>query len=259
MKIEVYLFGAAGSVEKKELEDINLAKLDSKQLLWINILERNEKMISKTASVLEMENVPLKSLLNVQERPKIDHFEKFYRFFIASVGMNSKGQPKRIPIDFLVGKNFVVTIHDGEVGYFEEFRQLEKGATQIGALNAESFVATLLNMHIVSYFRALEDLEQRVDELDDRILKTDMEDREFLAEMVALRACFAKLRRWFLPHRDVFYALSRPDFQTITDNESVRQFEQLNEHFENAVDMIESSRDTVLSLFDLYATATAQF
>ena len=32
----------------------------------------------------------------------------------------------------------------------------------------------------------------------------------------------------------------------------------LNVHFENAVDAIESARDTVLSLFELYATKSAQ-
>jgi magnesium transporter len=32
----------------------------------------------------------------------------------------------------------------------------------------------------------------------------------------------------------------------------------LNQHFENAVDAIESSRDTVLSLFDLFTTKAAQ-
>jgi Mg2+ and Co2+ transporter CorA len=32
----------------------------------------------------------------------------------------------------------------------------------------------------------------------------------------------------------------------------------LDQHFENAVDAIESSRDTVLSLFDLFTTKSAQ-
>ncbi|HEY0428661.1 MAG TPA: CorA family divalent cation transporter [Pyrinomonadaceae bacterium] len=255
MQIAVYLYDAKGSdAELKKLEDVNLKKLNDKQLLWIDILKRDEKTIEPTISALQMENVPVKTILNVSERPKIDKFEDFYRLFIVSVEVGKEGKLKRIPIDFLVGKNYVVSIHDGEVDYFKEFRAREKGETQIGELDAESFIATLLDLHIVSYFRALEDIEIRVDRFDEKVLKVEMETQDFLSEMVTLRQSVSKLRRWFLPHRDVFYALSRPDFTQIADSDSIEHFKMLNQHFESAVDAIEDSRETVLSVFDLYAT-----
>ena len=90
--------------------------------------------------------------------------------------------------------------------------------------------------------------------MDEEILRKDLEDEQFLKQMVRLRGEVSKLRRWFLPHRDVFYSLARPDFKEIADSDSFENFKTLNEHFESAVDSIESSRDTVLSLFDLYTT-----
>ena len=256
MENKIYLYDADGSDKEIGFADVSLEKLNDKQLVWINLLQREEEIISQAVSALKMKNVPCKSILNVSERPKIDKFDSFYRFFIISVKMNEDGRIERIPIDFLVGKNYIVTIHQGEVDYFEEFREREKGETQIGRLDAESFVATLLDLHIVSYFRVLEEIERRVDRFDNRILKRDLNDDEFLREMVGLRSDVSKLRRWFLPHRDVFYALSRPDFRQISESDS-KDFEMLNQHFENAVDSIESSRDTVLSLFDLFATKNA--
>ena len=236
---------------------IDLKKLNKDRLIWIDILEREKKTIDQTISVLEIKNVPVKSILDVSERPKIDKFEDFFRFFIASVKTTDKGKVERVPIDFLVGRNFVVTIHDGEVDYFKEFREREKGETQIGELDAESFVAALLDLHIVSYFRVLEGIEFKVDKVDETVLKVDLDTEEFLAEMVELRSDVTKLRRWFLPHRDVFYAFSRPDFKQISESDSVAHFELLNRRFDMAVDAIESSRDTVLSVFDLYGTKSA--
>ncbi len=93
--------------------------------------------------------------------------------------------------------------------------------------------------------------------MDENILRRDLEDEEFLKQMVKLRNEVSKLRRWFLPHRDIFYLLSRPDFKQAADDDSLENFRQLNEHFESAVDSIESSRETVLSLFDLYTTKTS--
>jgi len=43
----------------------------------------------------------------------------------------------------------------------------------------------------------------------------------------------------------IFFALSHPDFKQIADSDSFESFRQLNEHFESAVDSIESSRCAV--------------
>jgi len=258
LQVKAYLYDSDGSDRNIDLERIESEKIGENQLLWINIAQREEETVKKVVSALSLKNVPLKSILNVSERPKIDVFEGFYRIYIVSVKAENSEKIERLPIDFLVGKNFVITIHNGKVDYFDELREREKGETNLGELDVESFITTLLDLHIVSYFRALEEIEERVDELDETVLQSELETHEFLAEMVRLRQTVSKLRRWFLPHRDVFYALSRPDFQQITGTDSAENFKMLNHHFESAVDAIESSRDTVLSLFDLYATKSAQ-
>lgn len=257
LEVVVYLYDAKGCDEEIGLEEVNLEKMHDKQLLWINVLKRDEETIKRTISALNIQDAPVKSFLDVTERPKLDKFENFYRFFIVSVQADKDDKVERVPIDFLVGKNYVLTIHDGEVEYFHEFRKREKGETQIGELDAESFIATLLDLHIVSYFRALEKLEIRVDRLDEKILRKDLDEEKFLHEVVELRRTASKLRRSFLPHRDVFYALSRSDFKQISESDSVEHFHRLNHHFESAVDAIEHSRDTIISIFELYTTKNA--
>lgn len=258
MEIKATLFDADNVNEIVEIERISLKNIKESQLLWVRIFRREQTILKKVCQALELKNVPLETILNEKERPKVDIFEHFYRFFIISVKLNKSEHEKRVPIDFLVGKNYIISISDGDVSYFNEFLEREKGERQIGTLDSESFVAALLDLHIVSYFRILEKIEDEVDKLDDRVLQTDMDDEEFLNQMVRLRNRVSKLRRWFLPHRDVFYALSRADFQNISKTDSTELFSRLGTHFENAVDAIESSRDTVLGLFDLYATKSAQ-
>lgn len=193
-------------------------------------------------------------LLDEQERPNLDKFENFYRLFINSVVIDKKNRLRRVPIDFLVANNIVISIQNGEVDYFKEFRNLEEGERHIGELDTESFLGSLLDMHVVSYYRAVEEIERVIDKFDERILTSELQDREFFSQMIGLRRDVSKLRRWLMPHRDVFYALSRPDFQKIAESDSAEHFEHLNHHFEGAVDAIENLRDTVLSLFDLYTT-----
>ncbi len=262
--IYAYLYDADGSDEEVHLKNVELKKLTGKKLLWVNILKRDEKLIRETAAKLDLTDLPVKSILDIEERPKIDKYEKFCRIFIISVAATKGakgtkgGKFKRVPIDFIVGDNFVLTIHDGDVDYFIEFRKREKGETRIGELNSQSFLISLLDLHILSYFRALETVEENVDKFDEKILKEDLKTSDFLAEMVGLRQNVSNLRRWLTPHRDVFYGLARPDFFPEDPKKAVDSFHLLNQHFESVVDSIEVGRDTVLSLFDLYATRSDQ-
>ena len=254
MKIKTYLYDANGKNQEIDFNQSICEKLNEKQLLWINILERKKELIEEVVKSLKFKNAPIKEILNETERPQLDKFENYYRIFINSVRFSEKERLKRVPIDFLVAKNVVISVQDGEVGYFEEFRNLEEGETHIGEMDAESFIATLLDLHVVSYYRAVEVIEQRVDKFDENILVSDLKDEEFFSKMIGLRRDVSKLRKWLMPHRDVFYALSRPDFDRIVNSDSAGHFQHLNHHFEGAVEAVESSRDTVLSLFDLYTT-----
>jgi magnesium transporter len=256
--VKAYLYDASGSDERVELSAVDVGSLDESKLLWVTVLKRDDAIIADVASQLGVEHIPVRSVVEGSSRPKVVKFGEFYHFSVNSVMLLAEGIPAKYPLDFVVGNNFVITIHDGEVDYFVDFRQREKGETQFGRLSAESFVATLLDLHIVSYFHALDVLEKRVDKLDSRILKKELETDEFVAEMVILRRDVSKLRRWLIPHRELIYSFLRADFQHIIDTGSLELYKTLESHFENAVDAIESSRETVLGAFDLYATKSSQ-
>jgi magnesium/cobalt transport protein CorA len=258
LDIVAYLYDAAGADQRVQPEDVDIRKLKDKQLLWINVRRREAETLRRVAEAIKLEDVPFHVVTKPETRPRIENYENFFRFSISSVRMEKDKSPETIIIDYIVGRNFVVTVHEGEIEYFEEFRKREKAETNIGELDAESFLATLLDLHIVSYFQAMEEIERRVDRFDESILRRDMDTNKFLADMVKMRRDVSDLRRWLLPHRDVFYSLTRADFRQIADSNSVDEFLRLNDHFENAVDAIEKARETVLGVFDLYATKSAQ-
>jgi magnesium transporter len=258
LEIKAYLYDAAGEDVEVQPEDVDIRKLKERQLLWINVLERDEETLRRVAEAVNLEGVPVRTVMRTEDRPRIENYENFFRFSISSVRMDESKSPEAVMIDYIVGRNFIVTVHEGEIEYFEEFRKREKGETEIGKLDAESFLATLLDLHIVSYFRAMEEIERRVDKFDESILKTDIDPDRLLSNMVKLRRDVSDLRRWLIPHRDVFYSLTRADFLQIAESDSVEEFKRLADHFENAVDAVERARETVLGVFELYATKSAQ-
>jgi Mg2+ and Co2+ transporter CorA len=256
--VRAYLYDAAGHDEEVSLDEVDIEQLEENQLLWVNVLRRDEGLLGDVTSRLKIEGVPCKTVVRDSGRLDIDRFDTFFRFCVDSVVTQKNSPPERLMVDYIVGKNYVVTVHQGEVEYFTEFRKREKGETPLGDLDAESFLATLLDLNIVSYFTAVDELERRVDETDERILKRELETEDFLKEMVGLRRNASMLRRWLMPHREIFYSLSRADFHQIAESDSAEQYRMLNQHFESAVEAVEHSRESVLSVFELYATKSAQ-
>ena len=256
--VKAYLYDAKGHDEEIGLDEVDVERLKENQLLWVSVHRRDEALLNTVTGKLNVNNVPCKKVIKDSGPLDIDRFESFFRFCVDSVVTEKDSSPERLMVDYIVGKNFVVTIHEGEVEYFEEFRKREKGETPLGKLEAEGFLATLLDLNIVSYFHAVDEIERRVDRVDELILKRDLETDQFLKDMVGLRRDVSKLRRWLVPHREIFYSLSRADFHQIAESESSEQYKMLNQHFENAVDAVENSRNSVLSVFDLYATKSAQ-
>jgi Mg2+ and Co2+ transporter CorA len=156
--VKAYLYDAAGSDEEIAPDDIDIENLEENQLLWVNVLKRDEGLLGQITTILKVENLPCRTVVDDSGRPDIGRFETFFRFCVDSVVTRKNASPERLMVDYIVGKNFVVTVHDGEVDYFADFRKRERGETQFGKLDAESFVATLLDLNIVSYFQALDEL-----------------------------------------------------------------------------------------------------
>lgn len=252
--VKAYLYDAEGTDREVAVDEVDVSELKDKQILWVIVLVRDEQVLRSVTNRLGVEDAPCSSIVDEHRRPELERHENFFRFSIDSVTTEKAESPNRQKIDFLVGENYILTVSNGEPEYFKEFRTREKGESMIGELEAESIVASLLDQNIVGYFRALNQLEGRIDSIDESVLKEDLDTETFLGEMVRLRSDASNLRRWLMPHREVYYALARPDFLQIAESTAAEHYRLLSQHFENAVDAVEHAREMVLGVFELYAT-----
>ena len=255
--VKAYLYDSRGKDEEIDIESADVSRLGDRQLLWINITRVDGDLLHQAVEKVGIQGLPRPHEKCDEGSPEVERYDEFFRFSVDSVLQKEEGGIEGCRVRYLVGKNYVVIMHDGRLGYFDEFREREKGESKLGDLDAESFVATLLDVSLVTYFKAMDDLEKRVDKLDEAVLKKDVDTDKFLERMVALRRETSNLRRWLMPQREVYYALARADFHQIAQSDSAEQYRTLSQHFEAAVDAIEHARETVISVFELYATKSS--
>lgn len=160
-----------------------------------------------------------------------------------------------IVLTIIAGSNYVVSIHAEPIPFIDELREREVGNSDLGVLSADSFVASLLDWHLGTYFDAVSDFEAADERLETAIL--DDTHHPCLQTLRSLRKAASRLRRMLSAHRGVFSALARPDFRPSAERESNEHFLTLDTHFQRALDAVEGTREIVIGSFELFSNQTA--
>jgi Mg2+ and Co2+ transporter CorA len=152
-------------------------------------------------------------------------------------------------------------VHEGGIDFMDELRAREKGDTGIGALSSESFVASLLDWLLNTYFQALELVVREIDSVEVHILGRRVAPSatsRLVAAMIQARRRVAEIRRLLISHRDVFYGLARPDFMATETPEVRPHFVALNARMERVEDDVDHTRELVVGAFELLSMRAAQ-
>jgi Mg2+ and Co2+ transporter CorA len=166
--------------------------------------------------------------------------------------------PPIVRLDFVVGKNWLVTVSEGPLSFLNDFRNRDRGETLIGKLSSAALAASLLDWHLTAYLAGVEDLEQWLDRLDMRLLSRRVSDQTLLRDILRGRQFVARIRRNLAPQRAVFYGLARPDFALVADSDAQEAFKSLERRFDRVIDSVEHGRELVQGSFDLFTTTVAE-
>jgi len=247
------LFDADGSDCEIAVATIDLAALSQRQLLWIDHPGPPPEALLRRLSLGDA----LPALLKGEARPMLQNFGDWFLLRVVAIARTQPLQFGGQVLTILVGRNFVVSLHQEPLDYVNQLLERERADTRIGVLSAESFTASLLDWQMATYFDAVTELEEEVDRLEVQLL-TQPILRERVPELAVLRRAASRLRRLLTPHRTVFGAMARPDFRPDDSEEEQAQLRTLNDRFERALDAIEAARELVIGSFELFASRTAQ-
>ena len=257
-RVRVRRFDADRKDQVTTLDKALSRKPSERQLLWIDIagdLEGDE--LERLTTGFELDPPTRRALETPGDRPHLGVHGGYLHLRIAAEPNDE--HPDETPwLDVVGGHNVVITSHRAPVGLLDDLDERIELDTSFGALDSGTFVASILDASVTSYFRAVDAIEDEVDRLDAKSLHDDGR-HELLDELVALRRRIARLRRVLTDHRQVFAALGGAEVAHVTDNpDSAPAFQAVAARFESAIGAVEASRDVLLGSFEVYMTRTAQ-
>src|SRR5688572_27271007 len=111
MSLQAYLYNADGTDQEIELDAKVVKKLNDRQLLWVDIVGREEKDFDSIASILKLNKQSVKNLLHPVDRPRLDIYSDYFQLYAIAVKQEKKLRYEPVPLDLFCGPNYVVTIH----------------------------------------------------------------------------------------------------------------------------------------------------
>lgn len=255
--LTLFVFDGRESRREEELR-ASLGRLGEDALLWLALRDPTEEEVAAVQKTFEFSDEQARRLLEQPSRASlVDSGEHMHLTLYVASGEG--GDPVLRPVECVLGPNWVVTAHEAEIEVLEEFRERAEGGGQVGALDSPSFVAAVVDWVVTSYFRAFEQVESELEELDAQVMSDipkDVSDK--LARLVELRRSIGTLRRALAPHREVIVALAHPELDLLSTETSAERFAAIESRVMQAVDAAREAKESTRGSFDLLVARIGQ-
>ena len=253
--LRAVLYDASGEDREVRLTANELPELGESQLLWIDIDTTRRKAVPKLTALLKAKGETAVALSPEAGSAAVRDYGRYFSIGIPVLAADT-GQ-ETVQLQCLASHGWVVTTHHGDAAFIPKFADHLRGDSELGQLDAPSFLANLLEWELNDYFQAVERVHADIDDIEDDVLAGQAAE-EVLTGLVTLRRHATRLRRSLTAQRPVFATLAHPGFHLLSDSEAAQDFALLSDRLEQAVQATDNAREMAIGAFDVLMTRTSQ-
>ncbi len=251
-KITLVTYGVDHFLEEevKSFDDC-ASRLKSNELTWVNVDGHpSQEFLKKMQEYLKIHPLLIEDLCT-EQRPKVEPYDNLLYLVLRSLYYD----PERVMIEneqisLIVGPTYVISFQEREhylSGYIKE--RIRSRKNRLHNISPDYLMYTLIDVVVDNYFEVLEKIAETVDDLEEQLITTS--DAQVLRDIHLLKRETIIMRKSIWPLREVISKLHRGDFEQISPNIHF-YLRDLYDHTIQVVDTIETFRDMISGILDLY-------
>lgn len=228
---------------------------DTPTVTWINVdgIHRTD-IIEKIGKRFLIHPLTLEDVLNTMQRPKLEGFGD-YSFMVLKMLYHDKrtGRLRAEQISILLCETCVISFQEYEGDVFDPIRnRLRKGQGRLRNMGVDFLVYALVDAIVDNCFGILERISEKVEGLEEVLVARPRP--ETLKTIHGLKRELILLRKSMWPLREVLGSLTRQDSPGIQEATAI-YFRDVYDHTVQVIDTIETLREMVSSMVDLYLSS----
>jgi len=223
---------------------------------WLDVEGHDVELIAVLGERLKIHPLALEDVVNVGQRTKSEDFENAV-FVVVDCFSIERGDEiiAKEQISLVIQPDEVLSVRERRSDLFEPVRaRLRGGKPRIRGGGTGYLTYALLDTVVDHLFPVLEKLGDRIEEIEDEILVSPSPGS--VNELHALRRDLLVIRKSVWPLRDMLNGLYRTESDLFSD-ETRLYLRDVVDHATRAVDIVETLRETVSSLMDLYLSSVS--
>jgi magnesium transporter len=238
----------------ESVDDV-LPYLNSPTTTWINVSGvHDEEVVRTIGDHFGLHPLIQEDIAHTGQRPKVETYDN--HVYVVSKMLYHDGQEDHLraeQVSFVLGGSYLISFQEDPGDVFDPVRKrLREGRGRIRKAGTDYLTYALLDVIVDHYFVILEELGDRTEEIEEEVL--DDPQTETQGRINDLRRDLIFMRRMTWPVRELLSQLQRLDSPLWT--EETRPFvRDTYDHAVQVLDLVESLRDVVGGLTDLYMTS----
>jgi magnesium transporter len=194
--------------------------------LWVDIAAPTPEEGRLLADVFHFHPLSVEDAVSSVQFPKVETYPGYLYLVLHGVDAAERNALATRDVDFFVGANYLVTVHDGRSRSIARMRDVCGAYEHILAEGPVALMHRIVDTMVDNYRPEMETIEQRIEKLEEEALA----GRERLVrQTLRLRRDLAFMRRVLNPQRDVIGRFARREFPAIADEMAYR-FRDVYDH-----------------------------
>ena len=229
--------------------------LQNKSKTWIQVRGLHDIEKLKTLwDYFKLHPLVQEDIVSTSQRPKVEHYSD-HVFVVLRMITHKKAEDGSVQlhteqVSVVLGENYVLSFQESDEPIFEPvLKRLELTTTRLRKFGPDYLAYALIDMIIDHYFHALDEIGELIENVEELVLEEPKQVH--LHKIHALRRDLIFFRKSVWSLRDGINSLIRDDIPLISNDVKVF-LRDVYDHLVQVIDSIETSREMVFSLFDMY-------
>ena len=231
---------------------------DPQALVWLDIQGDYKPSENMLRNVFKLEHITIQTMYEEHERAKFAESDNYNYLVVHGLVFDTTTEEATTPkLDIVFAKNFIITAHQESLlwldSLLEEARKNDP-EEHLMSRGVAFLLYSILDALTDSYFPLLDTIDGLIDELED-VTVTETSN-EVQVRIFRIKRALAHMRRTISPQVEVANALVARTGKLIPA-EAEPYFADIHDHLIRAFEILDSYRDLMSGLLDVYLTTVS--
>lgn len=241
-----------------ELEHLE-GQMEEDAINWILVTGMKDTgKIKELCQMFRIDFLTTQDLLNPEHPAKIEEHDDYNVIIIKLLCVNHEKDYEYMQLCIIQGKRFVMTFTEKETDFFNDILlALNKNTLKIRHRQSDYLLSVLLNSSMANFMSALTTMEDELEDMEEALIVPGNPDTPGIGHIQKYRRNYRIIKKCIFPMKEHINKLFHADNELL--NEQQRPFfNDVNDHLQFVLQTMESCRDLITAIVDLYISKNDQ-